>query len=101
MSQPGTTESGHSTRILAMPGTFLRERRLECGLTQTELAARAGVSRQLVAAVEADRNTPAADAAIGLAPALATSVEELFASRPTPSRRCARRSTARRRGRPG
>ena len=65
-----------------MPGAFLRERRLECGLTQTELAARAGVSRQLVAAVEADRNTPAVDAAIGLARALATSVEELFASRP-------------------
>jgi DNA-binding XRE family transcriptional regulator len=57
----------------------LRERRLECGLTQGELAARAGVSRQLVAAVEAGRNTPAVDAALGLARALATTVEELFA----------------------
>jgi DNA-binding XRE family transcriptional regulator len=62
----------------------LRERRLECGLTQTELAARAGVSRQLIAAVEAGRNTPAVDAALGLARALATSVEELFADRPPP-----------------
>jgi DNA-binding XRE family transcriptional regulator len=56
----------------------LRTRRLECGLTQAELAARAGVSRQLVAAVEAGRNVPAVDAAVGLARALSTTVEELF-----------------------
>lgn len=61
----------------------VRERRLACGLTQAELAARAGVSRQLVAAVEAGRNTPAVDAALGLAHALATSVEELFADKPS------------------
>jgi DNA-binding XRE family transcriptional regulator len=75
-----TTGSEHPTRILAvMAASSLRERRLECGLTQAELAAQAGVSRQLVAAVEAGRNTPAVDAALGLARALATSVEELFA----------------------
>ena len=74
------TESEHSTRILAVTrGDSLRERRLECGLTQAELAARAGVSRQLVAAVEAGRNAPAVDAALALARALATTVEELFA----------------------
>ena len=56
----------------------LRERRLECGLTQTELANRAGVSRQLVAAVETGHNTPAVDAALRLARALATNVEALF-----------------------
>lgn len=60
----------------------LRERRLQCGLTQADLATRAGVSRQLVAAVEAGRNTPAVDAALGLAHALATSVEQLFADTP-------------------
>lgn len=65
-----------------MTGSSLRERRLECGLTQSELAARAGVSRQLVAAVEAGHNTPAVDAALGLARALATTVEELFADTP-------------------
>lgn len=59
--------------------TPLRERRLVCGLTQAELAARAGVSRQLVASVEAGHNTPAVDAALGLARALGTTVEELFA----------------------
>lgn len=65
-----------------MRESALRERRLECGLTQAELAARAGVSRQLVAAVEAGHNAPAVDAALGLARALATTVEELFAHAP-------------------
>jgi DNA-binding XRE family transcriptional regulator len=60
----------------------VRERRLECGLTQAELAARAGVSRQLVAAVEAGRHAPAVDAALGLAQALGTTVEGLFAPPP-------------------
>jgi DNA-binding XRE family transcriptional regulator/molybdate-binding protein len=64
-------------------GGTLRERRLQCGLTQTELAARAVVSRQLIAAVEAGRNAPAVDAALRLASALATTVEELF-SAPAP-----------------
>ncbi len=62
----------------------LRRRRRECGLTQAELAARAGVSRQLVAAVEAGHNAPAVDAAMRLAGALAASVEELFAPQPPP-----------------
>jgi transcriptional regulator with XRE-family HTH domain len=54
----------------------LRDRRLQVGLTQAELAERAGVSRQLVQAVEAGQNTPAVDAALRLA--LSSSVEELF-----------------------
>jgi transcriptional regulator with XRE-family HTH domain len=58
----------------------LRDRRLEAGLTQTELASRAGVSRQLVAAVEAGRNVPGVDAALGLARALGSTVEQLFAA---------------------
>jgi DNA-binding XRE family transcriptional regulator len=62
--------------------SLLRARRVECGLTQAELAARAGVSRQLVAAVEAGQNTPAVDAAMALARALAGTVEELFAPAP-------------------
>jgi transcriptional regulator with XRE-family HTH domain len=63
----------------------LRNRRRAAGLTQAQLAARAGVSRQLVAAVEAGHNVPAVDAALGLARALGATVEELFAS-PSPSR---------------
>jgi DNA-binding XRE family transcriptional regulator len=56
----------------------LRSCRLECGLTQGELASRAGVSRQLVAAVESGRNVPSVDAALRLAAALGSSVEALF-----------------------
>lgn len=61
----------------------LRARRRQCGLTQAQLAQRAGVSRQLVAAVEAGQNTPGVDAAIKLAQALGSSVEQLFAALPT------------------
>jgi DNA-binding XRE family transcriptional regulator/molybdate-binding protein len=57
----------------------LRDRRLECGLTQAELAARTGVSRQLIAAVEAGRNSPAVEAGLSIARALGSTVEELFA----------------------
>jgi transcriptional regulator with XRE-family HTH domain len=56
----------------------LRRRRLQLGLTQSELAISAGVSRQLVAAVEAGANTPAVDAALRLAQALGCSAEDLF-----------------------
>jgi DNA-binding XRE family transcriptional regulator len=60
------------------PASRLREYRRERGLTQAELAARAGVSRQLVAAAEAGRNVPAVDTALALARALSTTVEELY-----------------------
>lgn len=56
----------------------LRIRRAELGLTQAELATRADVSRQLIAAVEAGRNVPAVDAAIRIARALDTTVEAVF-----------------------
>ena len=72
--------------MLSMLESPLRRRRVECGLTQAELAARAGVSRQLVAAVEAGRNVPAVDAALALARALSTTVEELYAERSAPVR---------------
>lgn len=48
------------------------------GWTQTQLAQRAGVSRQLLSAVEAGRHVPNVTAAIGLASALETTVESLF-----------------------
>src|ERR1700683_3770017 len=75
-----TTGSWHPTRILSV--SQLRERRQECGLTQSQLASRAGVSRQLVAAVEAGRNVPAVDAGLRLAEGLSVSVEALFGARP-------------------
>lgn len=66
-------------RIMESEGSRLRARRRECGLTQAELAQRAGVSRQLIAAVEAGHNAPAVDAALRIARALVTSAEDLFA----------------------
>lgn len=46
--------------------------------TQAELAARAGVSRALVSAIEAGRHLPRVDAALALARALGTTVAALF-----------------------
>jgi transcriptional regulator with XRE-family HTH domain len=62
----------------------LRTAREQAGLTQSELARRAGVSRQLVAAAEGGLNAPAVDAALRLAQTLGTTVESLFLSPPGP-----------------
>jgi DNA-binding XRE family transcriptional regulator len=59
-----------------MPG--LREARERAGLTQSELADRADVSRQTVGAAEAGRHVPAVDAAIRIAAVLGEPVESLF-----------------------
>lgn len=56
----------------------LRESR---GWTQGELADKAGVTRQLVSALEAGRHIPNVVAAIGIAGALGISVEQLFGTR--------------------
>ena len=67
-------------------GRRVRERRLAVGLTQDELADRARVSRALVGALERGRHMPATDAAIRLARALDTTVEQLFDdARPGPT----------------
>lgn len=49
------------------------------GWSQQELADRAGVTRQQLGAMEARRHVPSVSAALGVARALGTSVEELFA----------------------
>ncbi len=59
-------------------GHRLLESRLAARLTQAELAARAGVSRALVSAVEAGRHLPRVDAALSLARALGTTAAALF-----------------------
>ncbi len=58
----------------------IRALRDERGWSQSELAARAGVTRQLVSAVESGRHAPNVAAALGLARALGTTVETLFAA---------------------
>ena len=64
-----------------MFGRRVRELREAKGLSQAELAARAGVSRQLVGAVENGRHLPRVDAGLALAAALDASVEALSAPR--------------------
>lgn len=61
----------------------LRRFREAAGLTQVGLAERAGVSRQLIGAVEAGRNLPRVDTAIALAAALDVEVSRLFAPEAT------------------
>lgn len=56
----------------------LRRHREAAGLTQQQLADRAGVSRQLVGTVETGRHAPRVDAALALAHALDTDVDTLF-----------------------
>lgn len=56
----------------------LRRLRRGQGLTQAQLASRAGVSRQLVSAVEAGRHLPRVDAGVALARAVGVSAEELL-----------------------
>lgn len=60
----------------------IRAERRARGWSQTELARRSGLTRQLVSAVEAGRQTPGVTAALALAGSLGTSVEQLFGSLP-------------------
>lgn len=60
-------------------GVRLRLARLAGGLSQEQLAARAGVSRQAVAGIEAGRFDPSLRVALDLSRALGRSVEDLFA----------------------
>jgi molybdate-binding protein/transcriptional regulator with XRE-family HTH domain len=58
----------------------VKDRRLQRGWSQVELADRAGVSRAAVSAIETDRLVPSVAAALGLARALGCRVEDLFGS---------------------
>ena len=59
-------------------GNRLKEARSEAGLTQAELAVRAGVSRKTINTVENGVFVPSTVLALALARALNCSVERLF-----------------------
>lgn len=59
----------------------IRELRSERGLTQAELAARIGVTRQTVIAIEAGRYSPSLEMAFQVAGVLGLPLEEVFAYR--------------------
>ena len=61
----------------------LRSVRAKMGLSQGELAARAGVTRQAISAVESDLYLPTTAVALKLASVLACHVEDLFSLVPT------------------
>jgi DNA-binding XRE family transcriptional regulator len=75
------SEDGAGSEVAAV-GRRVRRRRRALGLSQDELAARAGVSRQAVGALEGGKHLPRVDAALGLARALGTTVEDLLAVGP-------------------
>lgn len=56
----------------------VRQRRMQRGWSQAELAERAGISRAAVSAIEIERLVPAVTAALSLARVFGCSVEELF-----------------------
>lgn len=61
-------------------GNEVRETRIRSGIGQAALAERAGVTRQLVGAIEAGRHSPSVDAALRIARALGVQVEDLFSA---------------------
>ena len=63
-------------------GRRVRHLRRGLGLSQAELADRAGMSRQSLGALEAGQHLPRVDAAVSLAAALGTTVEDLLAIGP-------------------
>ena len=67
-----------------MSGSRLRAARESAGLSQQDLAVRAGVSRQLVGAVEAGRHLPRVDSALALASVLGVTVDSLFGTLSVP-----------------
>jgi transcriptional regulator with XRE-family HTH domain len=103
MAVPSVGQRGRSSSGILLPGSWhpvgrhrgavhvddvesvgrrVRRRRRALGLSQDELAARAGISRQAVGALEAGKHLPRVDAAIGLARALGSTVEDLLAVGP-------------------
>ena len=58
----------------------MRNARLWAGLTQGELAAMLGASRETISSVERGASIPSVTLALGIARALDTTVEELFAA---------------------
>ena len=57
---------------------IIRNRRKELGLSQEELAARCGVSRQTINAIENNKYDPSLSLAFGLAEELEVTVDQLF-----------------------
>jgi putative molybdopterin biosynthesis protein len=71
--------------MIATSGTLVRAARTALGLTQDELARRAGLSRQALGAIESGVYQPGVGVALALARELGGSVEALFGAPAEPS----------------
>ncbi len=65
-----------------MAASRVRTRRRELGVSQRELSALAGVSRQALNAIESGRSSPSVNVALRIAEALRVTVERLFGDAP-------------------
>lgn len=68
----------HKAEPLSHFENRLRERRIHLGLSQNELAARSGITRQAIYAIEDNQYLPTTMVALRLASALGCRVEDLF-----------------------
>lgn len=62
----------------------VRRQRETAGMTQAQLAAHAGMSRQMIGAIEAGRHLPRVDSGVALAQALGVTVESLLGPQRSP-----------------
>ncbi len=76
-----TSYQHYETSVVPLT-TRLPDQRRRVGLTLTALAARIGISRQALTAIEAGRSTPSTAIALALARELGCQVEDLFALTP-------------------
>jgi putative transcriptional regulator len=71
---------GWSTELFYPHWSRLRSARLWAGLTQGDLAAIVGASRETISSVERGESIPSVTLALAIARALDVSVEELFSA---------------------
>lgn len=61
-----------------MTGARVREARKTCGLSQQELASKAGVSRQTIIAIEKGNYNPTINLCVAICKILGKTLDELF-----------------------
>jgi transcriptional regulator with XRE-family HTH domain len=71
----------------------VQEIRQRQGLTQQQLAVRAGCSRELISAIETHRSQPPLDRLEAIAVALGVWIQDLFPPPPRPGRPCRKRAS--------
>jgi molybdate-binding protein/DNA-binding XRE family transcriptional regulator len=76
---------GRSSKTISKFSNHLKSFRIRTGLSQSELATRAGITRQAVSSIESNLYLPTTAVALQLASVLACRVEDLFSLAPTES----------------